>query len=218
MSLVQAIITKDFILVGADKRGMIIEDKIINEECNKMIKLNKGIIFACTGGIKDNYKLFKDYCNYSDEVGLMPLEREKEVSYSEFVKRISTRYQEMSLEHNNDENLRTYDIHSIICGYNGEEFEITAFSLGAKKGMVDGIYKIHKTPDFIYRGVNLGEEMHMEMLHELVGITYHKFGKVTMLQYKNIILEVFEKGSKLDETINTNVCFERIKKNAVLNE
>ena len=88
MSLVQAVITEKFILVGADSRGIHSDGKI-SETCNKLLKLNKNVIFGCTGGILDNFKLFDGYCYYSDELGLCYSEREFNITYNEFVESIS---------------------------------------------------------------------------------------------------------------------------------
>lgn len=215
MSLVQAVITKDFILVGADKRG-IQPDGSILENCNKIIKLNSGIIFGCTGGILDNFKLFSGYCYYSEELGLVNSEDIYDVSYNNFVDIISNRFQEMYKEHIDENNPRHYDIGSMICGFNGNEFEVTTFNIGGVNGAVDGIYKVTKSPDFPYKGVNAGKIIHRDVLHKMVGEFYFKYGELTIRQYKNIMLDVFEEGARIDETINDIVCFEKIRRKDVV--
>lgn len=57
MSLVQAVITKKYLLLGADQRA--IKKDIIKENCNKIIKINDEIMFGCTGGVIDNSILFE---------------------------------------------------------------------------------------------------------------------------------------------------------------
>lgn len=210
MSLVQGIISDKFILVGADTRA-VHPNGTISECINKVIKLNKGIIFGCTGGILDNYKLFNGFCEYSDEHGLYCCDGEIEIPYSEFVNIITTRFYKLLAEHENSLTTTRYEICSIICGYNGKEFEITTLAIGANTGIPNGIIKATKDKNFPYKGVNAGQTEHMHLLHELVGETYCKYGAVTMRQYKNILLDVFQNGAKIDTTINSNVHFESIR-------
>jgi len=215
MSLVQAVITEKFILVGADNRGIHPDGKI-SETCNKLLKLNKNVIFGCTGGILDNFKLFDGYCYYSDELGLCNSNKEFDITYNDFVDSISNKFNIMLKEQHDKNYAHKYEICSIICGYNGEEFEATTFSLGAKHNYPDGIIKVTKAIDFPYKGINAGETIHMKNLHNLVYKYYIKYGNITILQYKNIMHEVFENGEKFDSTINSNIHFENIKKKDVV--
>ncbi len=210
MSLVQAIITKDFILVGADKRGIHPRRGILNN-CNKLIKLNNGIIFGCTGGVFDNFKLFDGYCYYSEELGFVNSEDTFDISYNDFVDVLSNRFSVLYQEHINEKTPKHYDIGSIVCGFNGSQFEVTTFNLGGVSGVIDGIDKVTKAHDFPYKGISSGKPIHIKLLQELIEQGFIKNGNLTIRQYKNIMLEVFEKGSKIDKTINNVVCFEKIK-------
>lgn len=214
MSLVQAIITEKFILVGADNRGIHPDGRII-ETCNKLIKLNNNIIFGCTGGILDNFKLFDGYCYYSDKCGLSNSEDKFNISYNDFVDTISERFNIMLNEQRERKAVHKYEICSMICGYNGKEFEATTFSIGSKYNYPDGIIKVTKAINFPYKGVSAGKVEHLHMLEELVQKTYFKYGNVTMRQYKNILYEIFENGATTDETINNIVRFESIRKKDV---
>ncbi len=215
MSLVQAIISKDFILVGADKRGNYSDGSKL-DNCNKIIKLNNGIIFACTGGILDNFKLFDGYCDHSDLLGLINSENEFNISYNDFVIEIANRFHKMYQKHIDSTNDIQYDIGSIICGHNGKEFEVTVFSLGGKDESQNGIHKATKPVNFPYKGVSIGEPQHLNMLETLVEQTFFKYGELTIRLYKNIMLDVFEQGAKTDSTINNIVCFEKIRRKDVI--
>lgn len=218
MSLVQAVITDNFLLFGADKKGIMDGTKEYYENCNKLIKLNKEIIFGCTGGILDNFKLFEGFCSYSEQVGLIPSDNSFDLSYNEFVKIISVRFENMYKEHIDSKNTIRYDIKSLIGGFNGEEFEVTLFNLDDKCSFEDNIVKAYKPTNFPYKGVTAGETIHSDNLHIGVYKTYREYGEnITILQYKNIMKDVFEKGMEIDETINNNICFERIKRKDVIN-
>lgn len=91
MSLVQTVITENFILVGSETRGIKADGSFI-ETVNKVIKVNNTIIFGCTGGVIDNYTLFDDFCDYSDENGIIPLKEEVKITYEDFVEFISKRF------------------------------------------------------------------------------------------------------------------------------
>ncbi len=215
MSLVQAIITENFILVGSDSRG-IHPDGHIAETCNKLIKLNKNIIFGCTEGILDNFKLFNGYCYYSDELGLYNSEKKFDITYNDFVNIISNKFDIMLDEQYNKQLNCRYEICSMICGYNGKEFEATTFVLGSKYGIPDGIIKVCKAKNFPYKGINAGKIEHLHTFEKLVAETYIKYHDITLRQYKNILYEVFEYGAKIDDTINNNLCFESIRKKDVI--
>lgn len=211
MSLVQAIITENFVLVGADKKGIRLDGTIFCD-FNKIIKLNKNIIIGCTGIVSDVLRLFEGYCNYSEEKGLFYSNNDIDISYNEFVNIINHRFKIIQKDHNSNNSTRKYNIGCLICGYNNTEFEYTTYNLGGSNGSPEGIFKATKAPNFPYKGVNEGKIFHVETLQRLVEDAYFKYGNLTMRQYKNILLEVFNEGAKIDDTINNIVCFESIRK------
>lgn len=215
MSLVQIIISKNFVLASADKRGNH-PNGSKTDNCNKLIKVNNEIIFACTGGILDNFKLFDGYCYYSDSFGLINSDKTFDISYNDFVEEISRRFELMLQEHTDITNKTQYDIGSVVCGYNGKEFEVTIFSIGGMDASQNGIHKVTKLLNFPYKGVSIGLPEHLNKLHELVEHDYFKYGELNIRKYKNIILNVFEQGAKFDDTINNIVCFEKIYKDVEL--
>ena len=209
MSLVIAVATDTFLLFGADTRGQI--SQITSETQNKLIKLNKNIIFGCTGGILDNFKFFDGFCYYSSKYGLLKSEISFDnLSYNEFIDIMTERFSSFYNEHLDKNNPITYDIGCIIGGHNGEKFELTVFSIGSKYNQ-DGIYKFHKPANFPYRGVAMGFAEHINKLNEGVYVICHQFANPNILQYKNVLKDVFDNGIKIDNTINNNVRFEKIK-------
>ena len=84
MSLVQAILTDRFVLAAAETRAVKPDGSII-DDVNKLIKVNNEVIFGCTGGIEDNYKLFYGFCNYSKQSGLIKMGQPVNISYIDFV-------------------------------------------------------------------------------------------------------------------------------------
>lgn len=214
MSLVQTVITENFILVGAETRA-IKPDGSFLDTVNKMIKVNNTIIFGCTGGLIDNYKLFHDFCDYSNENGLIPLQEKINITYKEFVEVISERFLDMYEKKHQAQNSIPYEIMSIICGYNGNEFEAVLFNIDADPN--DCIIKTHKPLNFPYKGVNAGNAFHLSNLSDNIqDIYFSKNGNMTLLHYKNAMRNAFEIGSKQDNGINSNLQFHVIRKKDVV--
>jgi len=212
MSLVQAVVTENFIIVAAETRG-IKPDGTMIDSCNKLVKLNSQIIFGCTGGVKDNYELFEGFCNYSNEKGLTKLNDDIIMSYKEFVYIITKKFNELKMIHDDKSNSKTYEIMSIVCGYNGNEFEGTTFSLSPNDNQPNGIFVAKRKWDFPYKCISAGKIEHKEEFEKLTN-QYHDIGLydfTTIRQYKNILMEVFERCSIIDSEINNNVVFERIR-------
>lgn len=213
MSLIQGVITENFILVGADKRGIRCTGEI-SENCNKLIKYNDDIIFGCTGGILDNFKLFDGFCGYSDQTGLVHLDKQYDISYNNFVQQISSKFDLMYSEIQND--IKSYDIGSLIAGFNGKEFEITTFGIGSEDNEMDGIYHIHRSPSFPYKVINFGKIEHMNKIDEMLSYQYQVYGDLNIRQCKNIMLTVFNQAAKTDNTINNKLVFAKIRKKDVV--
>lgn len=214
MSLVQAVIAENFVLVGAETRGVNYDGTFI-ETVNKLIKVNNNIILGCTGGIMDNYTLFSDFCDYTDIHGLIPLQEEIKINYNEFVDIISKRFLVMYERKHNVQNAIPYEIMSIICGYNGSEFEAVLFNIDAN--INNCIMKIHKPLNFPYKGINAGNAFHLSNLSDFIEDVYFKQnGNMTLLHYKNAMRYTFEIGSKQDDRINNNLQFQVIRKRDVV--
>lgn len=214
MSLVQTIITDDFVLMASETRGIFTDGKYATG-VNKVIKLNDQIIFGCTGGSHDNYQLFNGFCSYSPDEGLLPIHTECNLTYSDFVEIITERFNKMYIAKHRSTNKIPYEIMSVICGYNKDHFEATMFNIDGKKKS-DSVCKVLKAPNFPYKGINAGNMIHLSTLHELVEKTFFSYGHITLIQYKSILKEVFRKGAKVDNNINDDVYFEVIKKKDVM--
>lgn len=219
MSLVQAVVTEKFIIVAGETRGIKPDRKII-DNCNKLVKLNNQIIFGCTGGLKDNYELFEGFCSYSNEKGLTKLNDDIFISYKEFIYIITKKFSELKIIHDDKTNPKSYEIMSIVCGYNGNKFEGTTFSLSHNDNQPDGIFVSKRKWDFPYKCINAGKIEHKDEFEKLAN-QYHDTGLydfTTIRQYKNILTEVFERGAVIDSGINNNVVFERIRLKDVINK
>lgn len=112
----------------------------------------------------------------------------------------------VAFEHRNDS--IPYTLGSIICGFNGKEFEATLFNLNSYENDLNCIMKVTKTKSFPYKGIAYGNLNHLNRLHILVSL----YRPNTIMQYKNIMKIVFEEGAEFDYTINKSCCFEYIKK------
>ena len=211
MSLVQAIITDNFIIVGADTRATA-QNGFRLDTVNKLIKLNKHIIFGCTGDVYDNYILFADFCNYSVLNGLTNSENNIDVSYNDFIKIITHRFNVLNEKNINRTQGDPYDVTSIVCGYNGKEFEVTMFKLGDSDSVPAGIYTAHKANNFPFKCVTAGLPLHSEKLQILLEISYKvNHEQLTTLQCRNALINNFNIGSRRDETINNKVHIEKIR-------
>lgn len=212
MSLVQCVLTKKFIITAADMRAVKPNGDTI-EYFNKLIKLNNQIIFGCTGNAIDNYNLFSEFCNYSDEHGLIKLNNEISLSYNEFVVLIKEKFKKMQKIHNDIANEIKYEIMSIVCGYNGSEFESTLFSLTSIPGEDNGVIIGKCSNNMPYRCISAGEYYHLNEFEKVAKRYYYKmnYDFSTIRQFKNILIDVFKNGSEIDKSINNNITFERIR-------
>lgn len=212
MSLVQGIITDNFILMCSEKRGNN-KKGLYHENINKMVKLNKNIILGCTGNIKDNQILFAGHLKCDIENGLIQNAYvSDDFTYIDFKQQIVSNFNCLKNIHEDDKETK-YDIGSMIAGFNGEQFEIIAFYLSEDKIIPNGIYPLLKDNASNYALASCGKQIHNDNFRKLAQI-YHPN---TILQYKNIFYEVLEKGIKVDDTINNIACFEVIKKKDVVN-
>ena len=210
MSLVQAIVANDFILMGAETRGIKPDGSHI-EGFHKMVRVNKQIIFGCTGGVDDNLKLFNGFCKYSETDGFLPLDESLDISYNEFISVISQRLDVMYQMKHRENNPIPFEIMSIVCGYNGNTFEASVLNVDSK-----GIIKVFPPKNDPYRGISAGKGIHMHMLDELGRRMYMLNGKVTLNNCKEILKVVFTKGAEIDCNINDDLHIELITKDDVM--
>lgn len=212
MSLVQCVLTPKFIIAASETRATKPDGNVI-DNFNKLIKLNDQIIFGCTGNTIDNYNLFYGFCDYSDESGLVKLDKEINISYNDFVTLIMKNFKKMEKIHNDVSNNIKYEIMSIVCGYNGNEFEATLFSLTSIPGENSGIVIGKCSNNMPYRCINAGKYIHLNEFEKTAKMYYHKmnYDFTTIRQFKNILTNVFKNGVTIDKSINDNIIFERIR-------
>lgn len=211
MSIIQAVITDSICVLSCDNRTTNIKTNEHSSGFNKIIKLNSNIMFGVTGNPINSFKLFDGYCFYNKVNGFSNLDNTFDISYEDFVNIILNRYNEMYKEH--IVNKKQYDIGDIICGFNGSEFEIITLSLGLTLGFPDGVMTVHKAKDFPYKAAIAGLTKHKDNFEILAQKHYFENKKqLTIRQWKNIMQEVVDDGSKFDNTIDNNLNFETIRK------
>lgn len=212
MSIIQAVITDNFCLMSGDSRATYIKDNTYIEGFNKIIKLNNQILFGVTGDPMSSFKLFNEYCFYDCKKGFVNSDKILNISYLDFIKIITSRFYEMKNEYM--KGIEKYDVGDIICGYNGKEFEITTFCLGSKMGFPDGIRVARKADNFPYKCAMVGLPEHINKFQILTNELHERYleENFSIRQFKNIMQEVVDEGSKFDYTIDNKLNFETIKK------
>lgn len=204
MSLIQGIITQDFILVGYNMTDSL---------PNPVFKPNRQIIIGCDGNFSDTAKLLEGYCSFNEKSGFHALEEEISFSYMDFISIIEERFAAMQNEHEDLNSDTKYNISTIICGHNGKEFEISIFTLGRESLAPNGVIKAKKVSTLPYQGITLGDPLHSKNLHTLVHTYYHTYKDMTLLKYKHLLQDVFEAGMVSDHSIQGYIAYEKIRKN-----
>lgn len=196
MSLVQAFIYKDFILVCGEQRAELENGKIL-EHFIKVRKLNATTIIGMTGTIEGNFKLFSDYIQNDFTL--------KETFYPESYLDIESKV--LKNFHQNFTYLQTHPIHSIICGWDGNKMTGKAF-FTQDTSYLQPINDI--TPEYSeqVRFVNCGLNEHYMSTQRIQSQT----NPSNILQFKRLFKEVIFEGMKFDNTINNNITFEKIRR------
>lgn len=212
MSLVQTVITKDFILMGADTREIPDGSNEALDHYNRILKINDGILVGITGDVNDNLKLFDGFCQLDPTEGFKNSDEAVTMSYSDFVQALKERFETIKQEHEAEDNPKKYNISSVVCGYNGEELEATCFVIDALDRLVPNALTKTCLNDKPYHGISCGRMEHY------INLDKYAFQQkpTTILQYKNVLRSVFETGAQLDKTMNSNCCFEKIRKTDLL--
>lgn len=213
MSIIQAVITDNFCLMSGDSRATYSNNNTCKSGFNKVIKLNNQILFGVTGNPIHCFKLFDGYCFYDTKKEFVNSDKEfDDLSYIEFIGIITSKFYKMLKEH--IEGISKYELGVIICGYNGKRFEITSFSIGSKFGVPNEINVIHKADDFPYKCAMVGLPKHINKFEILTNELHEKYlsENFSIRQFKNIMQEVVDDGSKFDYTIDNKLNFETIRK------
>jgi len=215
MSLVQFTLTHNYILVGGDTRASDANANVISENYNKVIKIGTGIIIGCSGNAYDAYLLLSDYCDYSQEYGIT-CKKDINSSYLDIIDVLNSKFAEMSHIHIKNKNDRYFDFTIVVCGFNGKEFEATQYCLSndlTEKNLGITSIKINKKSGVtcFLIGSDKIRYHNQNRFREL-----EKIHPDTILQHKNIMQNVFDKGIAFDKTINNKCVYEKVRRKDVL--
>jgi len=200
MSLVQSIIYKEFLLVCGEQKASF-TNGIISNNFNKIFKISKDVIIGLTGTIEDNLLLFQDFIERD-----FSLKLQSNYYLPDVYKRIDLRYKQMELEHNSSSN-KKFNVFSLVCGWNGENFEGKTYFIDPEQTKHIGITHIKLDSQRDVKLISCGKDIHFA--------NFMKFKDkypFNIRGMKNTFKDVLDEGVKFDATINTNANFELIKK------
>lgn len=192
MSLVQAYISQNYILVCGEQKATV--NGITVENFRKVYKLNETTIIGMVGTIEGNYRLFSDYID-TDFSLKVPLCQK---SYLEIETDLINNFK------NNAEFLQKHNVVSFVCGWDGIKMTGKTFFTHLEHPINN------LTPDYPehVRLVNCGLYQHKENAER---ISQYK-NPQNLLQLKNLFKDVIDEGVKFDSTINKNINFEKIRR------
>lgn len=196
MSLVQAYIRNDFIVVCGENRAVI--NNKTNENFRKVFKLNKYTIIGFTGSIAGNACLFGDYVNSNLSLTQLCMNS----TYQEIVTHLIDTY------HKNFDFINNKGIHSIVCGWDGEKMTGKTFFTKDNNASLNGIKDVTPENQNFLRVVNCGLNKHYENAYKF----YKESEPSNIVQVKNVFKNVIDVGVKFDDTINNTLTFEKIRK------
>lgn len=194
MSLVQAYINENFILVCGEQKAQLTDGTII-ENFIKVHKINNSTIIGLTGTIEGNYILFSDYIN-EDFTLKKPL---SEYNYFDIEQKTILKY------NINYEYFEDHPVISLICGWDGRKMTGKTFFSNLGRNAINDL-----TPEYPghIRLVNCGLDIHNENAEKMSKLNPPK----NILQLKNLFRDVVDEGIKFDNTINKNITFQKIKR------
>lgn len=192
MSLVQAYISENYILVCGEQKATV--NGVIVENFKKVYKLNDTTIIGMAGTIEGNYRLFSDYVNTDFSINATFCQKK----YLEIEADLINKYK------NNVDFLHNHNVISIICGWDGFKMTGKTFFTNFKQPIND------LTPDYPehVRLVNCGLDKHKENAERISQLKNPK----NLLQLKNLFMDVIDEGIKFDNTINKNINYEKIRR------
>lgn len=195
MSLVQAYVHNDFIVVGADEKA-IFEDHI-SDTYRKIYKLNSTTIVGMCGSIGGNVHLFGNYINSDFSINIAC----ENMTFTEIKNDLINTFNEKQAI------LNMFSVHSIVCGWDGEKMVCYTMFTQDSDPDVNGIHEIIPNGNDA-RIVNCGDLRHNEN-----AIAFGKeINNINILQLKNLFRQVIDAGVQFDNTINKNIDFETIRK------
>lgn len=195
MSLVQAFIHRDFILVCGEQRA-VLDNGIVLENFVKVRKISATTIIGMTGTIQGNAKLFSEYITELFEL--------KNSKCTQTFNEIDAHLLE-SFEQNYDF-LQLNPIHSFICGWDGTK--MTGHTFFTKDPAIQPINDLSPLFDGHVRYVSCGLDQHYINMEKIQRKTNPK----NILQLKNLFKDVIDMGIKFDNSINDKITFEKIRR------
>ena len=208
MSLVQFVLSNNFILVCGDNKA--------SESCNKVIKINKNIIIGCSGNLRDCHELISKYCDLSIANGISVKSEKCNLSYHEFISQILKQYEFMEKIYNNNCISKKYEFTDVICGFDGREFVANVFALHLDPNQNQRASLIEKPKRSLHLCFCLGEPGQPHYKNLLSKIDNRK--PTEIIEFQNIMRDVLNEGIKTDRSIN-NIChFESIQLKDVIIE
>lgn len=205
MSLVQALMCEDYVLVCAEMKAKLDDGRIL-EDFKKIYKLNDDVIIAFTGTIEDNRYLFQEYVT-SD----LSMKDKITDSLDQVFKAVDLRFKELQTEEYTKILNKKACVHSVICGWNGNRLIGRTYFLGGKDHQ--GITEFYPDVDQPYKLVSCGEGIHFDYLCQKINSHIQEYGKSPNIrQGKNIFQDVLDHGITVDDTINNVAIFEQIRR------
>lgn len=192
MSLVQAFICEQFVLVCGDTRAVFSNGEI-SDNFPKVKKIDNAII-GMTGNIQDNAYVFQDFMN--EDFSLKNLN--KSFSYEFIRKTAILRFKELK------QKKFSIELHSVICGINRNGIsEGTFISSNVNRPDVQTA-----TPEDIQdvRIINCGKDEHLNNLYSL--LRKENLTSFKVKTFKQLFNKVLEEGRNIDDSINSLPSFE----------
>lgn len=192
MSLVQAYISENYILVCGEQKATV--NGVIVENFKKVYKLNDTTIIGMAGTIEGNYRLFSDYINADFSLNINFCQK----GYFEIESDLINKFQ------NNVAFFQEHNVISIICGWDGYKMTGKTFFTNLDQP-INNLTPNHQEH---IRLVNCGLEKHKENAERISQLKNPQ----NLFQLKNLFRDVIDEGVKFDNTINKNINYEEIRR------
>lgn len=203
VSLVQAFIHHDFVLVCSDQKLTSSEGD--EDNFKKVYKLNQNTIFGFTGQLIGNYQLFRDFSGYY----LIP-ERNQNLSFNDVVNKVKKRFSLLSSM--NDIQKKNANFKSIICGWDGKHMHGYCFSLLECNGFAGVREKIATDNSEIFF-FNCGNAIHNDAMHA----TLDNMDVINIPNILKAFQNILDTGIQFDHTINNRLHYEMITRRDIHN-
>ena len=194
MSLVQAVLCSDFVLVCGEQQLNLNSGGVLHN-FRKIFKVNEYVIIGLSGVVEDNYYLFQDYLNVD-----FTLKEGCQDSLPVVFDRVSARYREMAEQ-------GECDVFSLVCGWNGYGFEGKTFFLSSQFQEENRIADVRPLHEKDAKVISCGDDRHY---HNFVEAIYRYGADVYGVQRS--FRDVLARGVMFDGSIDKNAQFELIRR------